>query len=318
MFVDSMNSNSMFVDSMMKILAAILMLLVSFAGFSCTPDQEAPFDEAAWMEEVEAWHTDRIESLQQDDSWLTLAGFFWLDEGRNIFGSGPGNDLRFDIEGAPERMGSFMVDGDEIRVEIEDGLDITVDGQPAREALIYSKEMDDTPVMEWESLNWYVIERSGGYAIRLRDREHPMLSQFSGIDRYPVSADWRVKADFIPFDTPKNLTVPNYIGEPTQEQILGALEFEINGETHRLYPIADRLDERFFVIFADETNRTETYSGGRFVYTDPPDENNIVYIDFNKSYNPPCVFSEFATCPLPPPENRLSLAIEAGELEFVK
>lgn len=300
----------------MKFFIPVFIITLFITGIACTSSQYEEFDEAAWIEEVDSWHEERIERLEQNDSWLTLAGFFWLEEGVNTFGSGENNDLRFDFEEAPVRIGSIIVKENTIHVNIEEDADVTVDGIAVQEALIYSEEMDNPAVMEWGSLNWYVIKRSGGYAIRLRDREHPLLSRFNGIDRYPVDPEWRISSEFIAFDTPIKLNIPNYIGEPAEETILGVLEFEIDNETYHIYPVADNLEERFFVIFADNTNSTKTYSGGRFVYTDPPDENNIVIIDFNKAYNPPCVFSEFATCPLPPPENRLPLAVEAGELRF--
>lgn len=300
----------------MKSHYLLAFLLFAASGIpACSPETDQ-LDEEEWIDDVEAWHSERIENLRQDDSWLTLAGLFWLEEGRNSFGSGSSNDIVFDFEEVPERFGWFTLDGDEIRVELDAESNVTIDNQPIENSIIYSDSMEEPAIMEWKNLSWYVISRSGQYAIRLRDREHPMLSKFDGIDRYPVSQEWLVRAEFIPFNPPLILTIPNYIGEPSQEEILGVLEFEIDGEMHRLYPVADNLDERFFIIFADETNGDETYSAGRFVYTDPPDQNNIVYIDFNRAYNPPCVFSPYATCPLPPPENRLSISVKAGELDF--
>jgi uncharacterized protein len=301
----------------MNATSMVIFLSLIFFGVSCANNTgEERFNHQAWTEEVNQWHDNRIESLKQNDSWLTLAGFFWLNEAISTFGSAPDNDLVFQYPEAPGHMGSFHVDGHKVRVEIEEGVEILIDDEPKSQALIYDEDMDDVAVMEWGSLNWYVIKRSGGYAIRLRDREHPLLSNFTGIDRFPVNSEWRIRAEFKPFDTPRRITVPNYIGEPTEESVLGILEFEVDGATYQLHPLADNPDERFFIIFADLTNGTKTYSAGRFVYTDPPDENHIVYIDFNKSYNPPCVFSEFATCPLPPPENRLPITVEAGEYNF--
>jgi uncharacterized protein len=300
---------------MNRVSSFIIIALFVFQ-ISCSGREDHHFDRESWLQEVNDWHEDRIDRLKQNDSWLTLAGFFWLEEGTNTFGSATQNDLVFRFPEAPEHMGTFYVEGDEIRVEIDPAADVLINGEPESEGLIYSESIDDTAVMEWGSLNWYVIQRSGGYAIRLRDREHPLLSEFTGIERFPITEKWRIKAEFKPYDTPRSITVPNYIGEPTEETVPGILEFEVDGITHQLHPLADSPEERFFIIFGDQTNGTETYSAGRFVYTDPPNEQNIVYIDFNKSYNPPCVFSEFATCPLPPPENRLSIAIEAGEYNF--
>jgi len=293
----------------------ITLLAASVSILSCSSERDQ-FDEEVWVNDVETWHSDRIGSLRQDDSWLTLAGFFWLNDGKNSFGSGSSNDLVFEYEEAPENFGWFIVDGEEIKVELVTEAIVTVNNQPIKDMVIYNESMEEPVIMEWENLSWHIIKRGGQYAIRLRDHEHPQLAEFDGIDRYPLSPEWHVRAEFIPFNPPVAITVPNYIGEPSREEILGALEFEIGGEMHRLYPVADNLDERFFIIFSDETNGDQTYSAGRFVYTDPPDQNNIVYIDFNKAYNPPCVFSPYATCPLPPPENRLPFAVTAGELDF--
>jgi len=300
----------------MKINFFLIAFMAStMAVLSCSSETDQ-FDEDAWVDDVETWHNNRIESLRQNDSWLTLAGFYWLDEGRNSFGSESSNDLVFEYDEAPERFGWFIVDGDEVKVELESEAVVTVNRQPIKDMVIYNERMDEPVLMEWENLSWSIIKRGGQYAIRLRDHDHPHLAEFDGIDRFPLSPEWHVRAEFIPFDPPVTITVPNYIGEPAREEILGVLEFEISGDIHRLYPVADNLDERFFLIFADETNGDQTYSAGRFLYTDPPDQNNTVYIDFNKAYNPPCVFSPYATCPLPPPENRLPIAVTAGELDY--
>ncbi len=291
-------------------LGALLMIS------SCSTEEK--FDEEVWRSEVESWHSERIDELQQYDGWLSLAGFFWLKEGRESFGGSSDSDHHFDLEREiPGRLGWLEVDEEFVYLEADPDVELLADGEPVESrTLVFSPEMEDPVEMEWGDYYWYIIERSGEYAIRLRDKQHPRIAAFEGIDRYPVSADWRVTAEFKPFDEPVILTIPNYIGEPSQESILGVLEFDIGGDTHHLYPVADNLEERFFLIFADQTNGSTTYSAGRFVYTDPPDENNRVIIDFNRSYNPPCVFSEYATCPLPPPENRLPVKITAGEFDY--
>lgn len=282
--------------------------------FSCHSES---FNEEAWKQGVESWHQDRIDNLTQDDSWLSLAGLYWLEEGHNSFGSDPDNDIVFEYEFIPNHLGVFILEGNEVRVELEPASGVKIDGVLSDKATVYLDNHQEGEIeLSLEHLSWYIIERSGHFAVRLKDHKHPNLLEFSGIERFPVSTEWKVEADFIQFDSPLPMTIPDYSGIPREENILGVLEFDLQGERHRLYPVADNLEDRFFVIFADETNGQTTYNAGRFVYTDPPDENNRVIIDFNRSYNPPCVFSPYATCPLPPPENRLSAYVYAGELNY--
>jgi uncharacterized protein (DUF1684 family) len=162
-------------------------------------------------------------------------------------------------------------------------------------------------------LSWFVIERFGQYGVRLRDSAAPAFREFDGIDRYPTDAGWRILGRFEPYDPPKEIPAPNVLDVPSTSNSPGAVVFEVDGEEYRLDVTGDPASRRFSVVFGDETNGGETYGGGRFLSVDAPSEGDWIVIDFNRAYNPPCVFTAFATCPLPPPQNKLALRVEAGE-----
>ncbi len=163
---------------------------------------------------------------------------------------------------------------------------------------------------------WFVMKRREQYAVRLMDASRELLRTFEGIDHYPVDLRWRMPARWDPYEPARMMRVPNVMGTVGEQASAGALVFEVDGEQERRDVQGEPGDERFFVIFADATNGHGTYEGGRYVWVDAPDAKGWVVLDFNKSYNPPCVFSEFATCPLPPAQNRLAVAVEAGEKKF--
>jgi len=171
-------------------------------------------------------------------------------------------------------------------------------------------------VLELGSLRWYVMARQDRFAVRLMDAQSRVRTEFEGIDHYPVTLDWRVMARWDPYDPVKTIQVPNVLGTVREQASAGALVFEVDGATHRLDVHGDVGEERYFTVFADGTNGDTTYDGGRYVWVDAPDQDGWVVLDFNKSYNPPCVFTDYATCPLPTPQNRLPLAVTAGEKKY--
>jgi len=167
--------------------------------------------------------------------------------------------------------------------------------------------------LSYGTLMWYIHKVDDKYAVRLKDSENPARIHFKGIETYPIDAKWRIKAKFEPYDPPKHLPIPNIMGFNTDEISPGRLVFKVKGKTYSLDPILEVGEKDYFIIFGDKTNGIETYGAGRFVYASPPDSDGFTYIDFNKAYNPPCVFTKYATCPLPPPQNRLPFKVTAGE-----
>jgi uncharacterized protein len=163
-----------------------------------------------------------------------------------------------------------------------------------------------------DRFSWVILERGGKRGVRLWDTENPALKSFEGIDYYEISKKWRVKAHFEPFPEPRILIVPNILGMEIEQRCPGVLRFKIKGETFELLALEESA-KTFFLIFLDDTSGEETYGGGRYLSVSMPDPNGETIIDFNKAYNPPCIFTPYATCLLPPAANRLHLAVRAGE-----
>jgi hypothetical protein len=272
-------------------------------------------EDAQYVSEINKWHEQRIERLKKPDSWLSLAGLFWLKDGINTIGSAEDNDIIFPTD-TPQRIGTVTIQDSVIKFTTEPGVAVMYNDSPV-EVIHLKSDADGTPTkLQVGHYQWYVIKRDNRYAIRLKNFNHPNFSTFKGIDRFPVNKKWRVKATFIPYNPPKELSIANVLGSEEKKRCYGALEFEIDGKKFRIDPIGDMDDEEWFIIFGDATNGKTTYGAGRYIYIPKPDENGITYIDFNKAYNPPCVFTKFATCPLPPPQNKLPIEVTAGEKTY--
>ena len=289
----------------------IFCSIIAFV-FGC---QKTADEDAQYIAEINRWHAQRIERLKKPDSWLSLAGLFWLNDGKNSIGSAENNDIVFPND-APPRIGIVTVRDSIITFTAEPGVTVLVNDS-AVQTLQLQSDADGSPTkLQVGHYQWYIIKRDNRYAIRLKNFNHPNFSTFNGIDRFPVDKKWRVKAKFIPYTPPKELSIANVLGSEEKELCYGALAFEIDGKSYRIDPIGNMDDEEWFIIFGDATNGKTTYGAGRYIYIPKPDENGITYIDFNKAYNPPCVFTEFATCPLPPPQNKLPIEVTAGEKNY--
>lgn len=297
----------------MKIFIKPLIFLFAFLIlFSACGQKETvqPYEA-----EINEWHKQRELRLTKPDSWLSLAGLFWLQEGENTFGSDKSNKIIFPQKAA-SFLGSFFVRAGKVKVILKKDTPVTIDGQQINEKTLPNANEGRTGIMRAGSLSWYVIKRGDKFLIRLKDSENPAISNFKGIERYPVDKRWRVQARLDPYDPPKKLEISNVLGQISQVACPGALLFEIYGKTYRLDPEGKAGDKKYFLNFSDETSGRETYGAGRYLVLDAPDANGITYIDFNKAYNPPCAFSPFATCPLSPEQNHLPIRVEAGEKDY--
>lgn len=257
---------------------------------------------------VEAWRTARYAALRRDVGWLSLAGLDWLKPGVNRIGSDP--DLEVTLPAGPPLAGTVTVADGGLTAE---GV-FTHDGAPV-EGLALADDSDGEPtLLELGDLRFCVIQRGGRHAIRTWDTRAAALREFEGIDHWSVDPAWRLDARFEP--TPgRQVPVPDVLGFIENEASPGEIVFELDGAEHRLRALEGGPNGELWLVFGDATNGKETYGGGRFLYTAAPDE-GAVEVDFNRAYNPPCVFSPFATCPLPWPENRLPIRIEAGERTY--
>jgi uncharacterized protein (DUF1684 family) len=281
---------------------------------------EAPTIPAAnsYESDVNQWHAQRVERLQREGGWLTLVGLYWLDEGENKFGSDPGNHVILPAGKAPAVAGSFVRHGKQVTLQPAAGLDSAMTTHIGDAAVTASTPLktdaDGEPTeMRIGPLTFFVISRGDRLGIRVRDSQAPALATFHGIDRFPIEVSWRIEARFEPFTPPKQIPITNVLGMVDPTPSPGAVVFEHGGQTFHIDALVDTDDGRLFLIFKDQTSGKETYGAGRFLYTDAAPKDGKVVLDFNKAYNPPCAFSTYATCPLPPPQNRLALRIDAGE-----
>jgi len=270
--------------------------------------------EAAYRKEIDEWHAKRVERLRDEYGWLSLVGLMPLRDGDNRFGSAADNDLVFP-EKAPGHAGVLTLENGTVHLKVTALGKIESEGNPVRMMDLASDAEEGTTILDMGDLRFYVIERSGRFFVRLKDKESEARKHFKGIERYPVRGEWRIEGRFEPYDPPKKLRIPNALGMEFEETCPGSVVFEVGGVTQRLEPTADA-DGGLFFVFADATSGNETYGGGRFLYTDPPGPDGKVILDFNKAYNPPCVFTPFATCPLPHAENILKVKVEAGEKNY--
>ena len=270
--------------------------------------------DSTYQGEVDTWHAERIERLRSETGWLTLVGLHPLGQGVNILGSGPDSDVVLAAV-APVTLGTLTLTGGGADLRPAAGIQLFsfVEGAEAGEFGGGAVKTDGEGAPDQiavGSLVFYVIQRGEKYFLRVKDRQSPVLQNFQGIERYPVDKAWRVTARLE--GEPGTVGVANVLGQVAAEPTPGVLVFEWEGETHRLRPTGEP-GEGMFVVFGDATNGHGSYPGGRFLSTDPPNENGEVVLDFNRAYNPPCVFSEFATCPLPGMDNMLSVPVTAGE-----
>ena len=286
------------------VLFPILSLLSSCNSIRNQQEQEN------YIRELKEWKSGRIERLKSKTGWLNLAGLYWLNEGDNQFGSDSSNKIIFPAI-APAFCGNIRLKNDSVFFTADPIQSINVNGNPVSEMSL-KNDMEVSPtVMETGSLAWMIIKRDTQYGIRLRDYKHPRVHELDSIPSYPVEMKWRITADFIPFDTIRKIEVGTVTGGTESDDCPGILTFKINRKKYTLFPF--REGDEFFIIFADKTSGKDTYGTGRFMYTNGPDSKNKVIIDFNKAYNPPCAFSSFATCPMPPRENILDVEVTAGE-----
>ncbi len=271
--------------------------------------------------EIERWEARRVEGLEEPDSWLSVVGLFWLAPGENTIGSDERMAVALPGEGVPGFLGTLTLRGQgSFEFEYAPGVQAeaaAADAVPSPDSgTPVSFRVDSPeggPVFRWGTLSWFVIERYGEYAVRLRDSAAPALRDFHGLETFPVSTDWRILGHFDRYDPPREIATPNVLDVPSTSLSPGAVVFQVDGEEYRLDVTGDADASSYFIVFGDETNGEETYAGGRFLGVAAPTAGDWIVIDFNRAYNPPCVFTPYATCPVPPEQNKLPIRVEAGE-----
>jgi len=268
----------------------------------------------AYLPEVEAWRASRVERLTAPGGWLSSVGLHFLEPEGNTVGTAEDNQIV--IKAGPDHLGTVTLNADgSVHLQVNPGTGVKVDDREVLSAELEPDSDGEPTVVTAGSMSFYVINRGGKLALRVKDSESARRRDFAGIDHYPIDPSWRIEARWVPFDRPRDLMIKNILGQESNALVLGKVVFEREGRTIELLPLQETLGEPLFFIIADETSGKETYGAARFVYADAPVDGKVV-IDFNLAVNPPCAFTPFATCPLPPAENVMPIAVTAGEKDY--
>ncbi|MGO9211401.1 MAG: DUF1684 domain-containing protein, partial [Terriglobales bacterium] len=266
--------------------------------------------DAVYQREVEKFRAEEIKDLKSN--WLVLAGLFWLKPGANSFGTAPSNPIVLPEGTAPAKAGVFELNGDEVTLKMEPGSAAIIDNQPVMTAKLTSDASGKPTVVALGRLRMHVIKRGDRVGIRLKDLQNPALRNFTSLHFYPIEMAYRITATWVPSDGKRTVEVPNVLGDVTAETVPGEARFTVNGQQLKLTALGGDPAKGLFFVFSDPTSKTETYPAGRFLEADAVQDGKVV-LDFNKAYNPPCAVTPYATCPIAPKENRLAVAIPAGE-----
>jgi len=300
----------------LTILRIILgCILISGIQPGCTNSSDN-FDLGAYKKEMESWKATRLQRLTSENGWLTLVGLYWLKEGKNSFGSDTTNTVILPAGATPPVAGILTLNHGVIHLDANPGAQVKIKDSSVTSAVLQDdgEGANDPTIVRIGTVSFYIIKRAGQLGVRVKDSQSPTRLNFKGLDYYPVNADYRYEARFEPYTPAKKIRIATMIKTVEEDSCPGALVFTQDGKTQRLDVVMETgSDNEFFIMFSDETSGKETYGMGRQVYTSLPDANGKVILDFNKAYNWPCVFTEFATCPIPPAQNHLPFRVEAGE-----
>lgn len=286
----------------------LLFFIISFTSCSNNDLGKAPLPEN-YEESIDEWKQYRVNVLTGPTNWLRLHAIYWLEEGENSFGSDEDNDITFPEGTIPGTAGIFTLENGTINMTVSEGVTITHNGQPVREFTLFDGE--NRPHVSHGDLEWFIDSRGDVHGIRLYNKDNPKADAFDGFPFYPLNPEWHLKTKFIPNENGTTVRVDNVLGQKVDLVSPGNIEFKANGNMHEF--ITFEANSGLFIMFNDETNGEETYHAGRYMIIPFPDEDNYTILDFNRAYNPPCAFNTFTTCNLPPPQNRLPVAVSAGE-----
>jgi uncharacterized protein (DUF1684 family) len=265
-----------------------------------------------YREDMEAWDKARVKELKAESGWLNLAGLFWLREGENSFGSGASNDVRFPDGKIPASAGVMEKKGSS--VILKPLVRITINGKETGPLIVFDPDSVKNPIMQYGDLRWNIIKRDDRIGVRLRDLKHPALDSFKGIPRYPLDTSMVIKARYEPHAVPTSIPITNMLGQTYAQFSPGLVHFSMNGQEFSFISLEE--EGMLFLVFGDDTNEIETYSAGRFLKAIKPEGPGTTILDFNKAYNPPCAFTPFATCPLPPKQNIIPFGVRVGERKY--
>ncbi|MDE2279959.1 MAG: DUF1684 domain-containing protein [Xanthomonadaceae bacterium] len=295
-------------------------LLVSLVGVVAVSSAETT---SSYTHEIEQWRAARVARLTGPDGWLSLIGLDWLHDGANRVGSASDNDIV--LKAGPAHLGTVMLAAEgKVRIVLDGNSGATVDGKPVAEAALvddmHAAAGTAPTTVRFGNASFFVIDRDGRKALRVKDSDAEARRDFAGIDYFPIDPAWRVEAEWVPFVPEHELEIGTAIGTIDRVKVPGKAVFHRDGRTFELLPYQEEPGGELFFVIADNTSGKETYGAARFLYAALPAAGvakpGRVVLDFNRAYNPPCAFTPFATCPLAPPENRLDIAVTAGEKKY--
>ena len=294
----------------MKKHSSVLFAIV--LGFLISARLQAQTD---YVKAIEKWRSEQAADLKKETGWLTVAGLFWLKEGINTVGAGDDFDVRLTDNFKGKKFGEIELKNGVANLKVEEGVESQGDDKNITTNIqLISDEKGKPTQIRTGSQTFYLIKREDRFGIRLKDSQSKARLAFKGLHWFPIDESYKVTARFEAFPEPKEVMVPNVLGGKFKMKSPGTLKFALKGREHTLTPVEED-DGKLFIIFGDKSNLTETYKSGRFLYADKP-VNGQAVLDFNKAENPPCAFTPFATCPLPPPGNGLDVEVKAGEKRY--
>jgi uncharacterized protein len=290
---------------MLPVMRAFVAVALAASLVAACGPKEPKIDTAAHSAEIQQWQKTRAERLQREDGWLSLIGLHWLKDGEN--------EVTLTKAGAPP----VKVARNGVQTILHPDPSMTIEGKPVAGDVPILADADEKgpTIVQMGSVRFNVIKRGERYGLRVKDAEAETRTHFKGLEYYPIDPKWRVEARYEAYHPPKKIPITDVTGMTSDSIAPGAIVFEVDGEEYRIDPILEEGSTDYFIIFRDGTSKDTTYPAGRYLYAAPPKDGKMI-VDFNKAYNPPCAFTPFATCPLPPLQNRLPFRIEAGEKKY--
>ena len=292
---------------------AFVILMLALVGWAADPPV------SPYRRGIAAWRAQQEAALKADDGWLTVVGLVWLKEGVNRVGSNSAFEVRLP-KAAPDKVGTLTLKAGSVRFRPEKGVPVMLNGAAAVETELKPDIAPRYDTLAVGRIRLLILQREQRFGVRIKDNDSAARRQFTGLRWYPVDESWNVRARYIPYNHPRKFMFDTLAGVKEEAEAPGYVTFERAGKEYRMEPVADGAD--FWFVMRDETSGKTTYGASRFLYAPPPKtglrQKGVFEIDFNKAENPPCAFTDYATCPLPPPQNRLPVAVTAGELMYGK
>ena len=301
-----------------RTIVVAVLLLAAACSRTVTVASKPAVDSAAYAADTKEWRAKRLDAIAGPDGWSTLAGLFWLDSASYAIGSDSARStIRLPSDHTPRTLGALTRVDSGFRFTAARGVNAMVDSTRIDSVTLRSDKAVKPTVLRAGSVTYRLIERGGRLALRVKDSVYILRREFKGLDYFPLDTSLRVWARLVPHPTPRTVRILNVLGHTDEYASPGFLEFTVGGAPYRLTATYEGRDSsQYFVIFRDQTSRDATYPAGRFMYATPADSAGYTILDFNRAYNPPCAFTAFATCPLPPAENVLAVPLKAGEKRY--